>query len=345
MGFKDELKEFNSVVIAMQENEEREYITDEEAVAAINILSFIKYNKVPDAFLACAAFNLLNVYVRQENNDFSFKFRMHIHNLLKGIEDINQPKAIRVDYDNSDLKLLIVQFWDFQFSFGQVRFDKQIESLLSSKQLKWDGIRKQKCAATIFNFAINSSWLSDETLSGEMLTEKVEKEMEAFHKGNYSIADGRFVKSAELRYANDDMDYYQKNYIREKLFACQDRPVILTAIFRRTWENHVTFVSVKPFIHGVRVIKICDHINLLRSAVERAIDIESLKFGHRYIIIGYCEPYPRGDRMGVKLAINEGFCPIFEVGEYNRMPKDIYSRCHRFNIEEYLDKTQAQLKL
>ena len=47
MGFKDEVKELSKVVLSFQDCEEREYITDDEAIAAINVLNFSQYNKVP----------------------------------------------------------------------------------------------------------------------------------------------------------------------------------------------------------------------------------------------------------------------------------------------------------
>jgi hypothetical protein len=49
--------------------------------------------------------------------------------------------------------------------------------------------------------------------------------------------------------------------------------------------------------------------------------------------------------MGVQLATNESFCPIFGIKEFAKMPKDIMSRCHRFSIEEYLSAYQKELKL
>ncbi|WP_027868839.1 hypothetical protein [Eubacterium sp. AB3007] len=346
MGFKDEIKSLSQTVIAMQENEEREYITDDEAIAAINVLNFAKYNKVPDIFLGCAAYNLLNVYVKQKTSGLSCSFHRFIREIIKGIEDVNQPKTIRLAFDTSEnLNLLIINFWDFQFSFQSMRLTDQIKNLLSNRLLTWDGIRKQKCAGTIFRFALDNSWISNTTLGGEDLRAFIEREISIYYEDGYSVKDGRFVKVKELQPAKDELDEHLKNYIRSKLYSCQDRPVIISGIFRKAWEKHVTFTSVKPFIPNTRVITICDHINLFRKDVERSIDINSLQFGERYYIIGYCRPYKRVDRMGVQLAVEEGFCPIFRMKDYSMMPVDIKSRCHRFSIEEYLSIKQQELKL
>ena len=122
VGFKDELKELALTVNHLQDREDREYITDYEAIAAINVLNFAKYNKVPDVFLGCAALNLLSVYAKQKDNSLSFNFRRLIFEVLKGIEDVNQPKTIKLTFNNSDkLSLLIISFWDFQFSFQSMK--------------------------------------------------------------------------------------------------------------------------------------------------------------------------------------------------------------------------------
>ena len=93
------------------------------------------------------------------------------------------------------------------------------------------------------------------------------------------------------------------------------------------------------------MITICDHVNLFRRDVESVISIETLNPGKRYYIIGYCKPYKNANRMGIQLAIGEGFCPIFGIKEFDKMPVDIVSRCHRFGIEEYLSVSQDYLKL
>lgn len=345
MGFKEELSEFGTTVIALQYEDYKERVDEEQAIAAMNILNFIIYKKVPDIFLGCAAYNLLSVYAKQKDSKISFQFRRHILNLIKGIEDVNQPKAVRVAYHANEDCLLIINFWNFQFSFKSQRLSNQVKNLMLNNDISWDGIRKQKCSMTIFNFAITSTWISNETMGGANLRDLIKSEVENYHNEGYSFDDGRIVKIKNLSPANDNTDSYLKNYIRQKLFQCQDRPVIISAVFKKIWEKHITFTSVKPFIANTRVISICDHINLYRPDVESVIDINTLTIGKRYYIVGYCEPYRYDDRMGVRLVINHKYSTIFGINEFEKMSKDLLSECHRFSIEEYLSKKQKALKL
>lgn len=346
MRYREEIEELSKNVKQLQSLDSPEQVTDEEAVAAINVLNFVRYKDIPDVFLGCSAYNLLNAYVKQKNNGLTCHFHRLISEILKGIEDIDKPKVIKVKFRKEEnLNLLIISFWDFQFSFQSIRYNEQIKKLETKNDVLWDGIRKQKCAKTIFRFALENGHISNVTLGGDCLLDFVENEIRLYSLGGYTIKKGRFVKEQELRPAKDEQNEYLKNYVRKKLYSCQDRPVIISAIFRRIWEKHVTFTSVKPYIPNTRVITICDHINLYRPDVERVIDLSELIIGKRYYIIGYCKPYDGADRMGVQLVIDEEFCPIFGIDEYNKMPPDIMSKCHRFSIEEYLSAMQKELKL
>lgn len=126
MGFKDELSSFGDKIKEYQTLEEFEYISDADALAALIVLNFIKYERVPDIFLAVASLNMLNRYVKQPRSRIGYQFRIHIINVLKGIEDIKQKKSILVGYAPKRNNLLIVQFWDFQFSFQAEKMTEQI---------------------------------------------------------------------------------------------------------------------------------------------------------------------------------------------------------------------------
>ena len=65
----------------------------------------------------------------------------------------------------------------------------------------------------------------------------------------------------------------------------------------------------------------------------------------RYYIIGYCRKYPRNDRMGVNLAMDLGFSPLMRIQEFKRMQKDMFEKCHRFSIEEYIVFCQKEIFL
>lgn len=348
MGFKDELRDFHGVIQRLQANNEinKELVDEEDVLAALIILNFIDYKKVPDLFLGCASLNLLSTYIKQQNSKINYQFRRHILSVLKGIEDVQQPKSVKVTFDPSDgLSLLIISFWGFQFSFQSQRFTQQIQRISSRIPQTWDGIRKQVCAKTIFEFARFNDWISNKTLGGENLLEMIDRETSCFYNGGFKFDNGKLLKVKDLKPAIDEKDLYLKNYVRGKLYECQDRPVIISAVFRRIWEKHITFTSVKPYIPNTRVITICDHINLYRPDVEKVIDINTLQLKQRYYIIGFCKPYKNADRMGVQLAIDKGYVPIFHMLDFSDMPRDILSECHRFSIEEYLSGDQKFIKL
>ena len=142
MGFKDELFEFG---LSLEKSDESDLVIKEEDVlTALVILNFIEYKKVPDIFLACASMNLLNAYARTGSSKIGYQYKRHLTEVIKGIEDIHQPKSILIGYDNTNnMQLLIVQFWSFQFSFQAQRLSSSIQQLISSKPVTWDGIRKQ----------------------------------------------------------------------------------------------------------------------------------------------------------------------------------------------------------
>ena len=121
--------------------------------------------------------------------------------------------------------------------------------------------------------------------------------------------------------------------------------MILIGTFKKTWDKHVTFTTIRPYIQGCQSLTICDHINLFRKDVERAIDIHTLVKDRKYYIIGFCESYRNDDRMGVKLATEYSFCPILEAGDIKKVPSDVFSVCFRFSPEQYLASKQRHMLL
>lgn len=121
MGFKDEVFEFNERIKNLDSTAAPEIIYDSDALAALIVLNFIKYEKVPDAFLAVAALNMLNRYVKQPKSRIGYKFRIHIINVLKGIEDIGQKKSIYISYVPNRNNLWIFRLKSAPFSEIQCR--------------------------------------------------------------------------------------------------------------------------------------------------------------------------------------------------------------------------------
>lgn len=344
MGFKDELLSFSQVVIEKQSSSEKELVSDEDVVRALNILRYIDYKKVPDAFLGCASLNLLNTYVKQKDSQLGYRFRVYLSELLKGIEDINQPKSIKILYQQGEKNTNIMfVFWDFQFSFHNEKRNEVIDKLKTTRDIPWDGIRKQHCAVSIFKFATNNSWITNKTLDGNDLRKFIDEEVNCFRRGGYKFLNGDLIKTNGIIKGNTEHDKYLKNYARYLLTSCKDRPVILIGTFKKVWKKHVTFTTIRPYIQGVKTLTICDHINLYRPAVEKALNVSELVKDKKYYIIGFCEEYRNADRMGVNLA-DIGFCPIIAVDDFQELPKDIFFKCHRFSVEEFISKKQRHLK-
>lgn len=346
MGFKDELKAFSEIVLEYQKAGNKEVVTDEDAVRSLIVLNYIKYEKVPDAFLGCAAINLLNTYVKQDNAQIGYRFRRHLYSLLKGIEDINQNKTINVFFDdNSPDGTLMIIFWGFQFSFHGEKRTAEIVKLQRKNDIEWDGIRKQLCSKQIFDFALNSDWISNKTQDGKDLRLLIENELTDYNNGAFKFINGELIKTRNVKQGERNTDVYLKNYIRKELEEYQDRPVILIGTFKKIWDKHITFTTIRPYIQGCQSFTICNHINLYRRDVEKVMDIQSLERNNKYFIIGFCEPYKQSDRMGVKLAIDYNFCPIIKAGNVRDIPSDVFSVCHTFSLEKYLSSKQKHLKL
>ena len=344
MGFKDELKSFEKTVFEAQATDEREIIPEEDVIKSLVILNYISYEKVSDAFLACSALNLLNTYVKQDDAKIGHRFRRHLYSLLKGIDDINQKKSIDVFYDDSKQNgILMIVFWGFQFSFHGEKNTAEVKKLQKKKNIEWDGIRKQLCAKSIFDFAFHSSWTSNKSQDGGDLRKMVENELEDYKNGKYRLSKGELIKTNNVKQGEPIDNKYIKNYVRGELENCQGKPVILIGTFKKIWDKHVTFTTIRPYIQGIHTLTICDHINIFRRDLERAIDIQSLERNKKYYIIGFCEPYRNDDRMGVQLATGYNFCPIIEVGDIRKIPSDVFSVCHRFSIEKFLASKQRHL--
>ncbi|MBU5336155.1 hypothetical protein [Intestinibacter bartlettii] len=345
MGFKDELFHLKNVVMSLQENKEK--IDEEDVVSALVILNYIQYNSVADAFLGCAAINLINTYVKQKDSKLNYKFRRHISNVLKGIEDINKNEIIKVYFEGEKkLGMLMIVFWDFQFSFQHEKETEIIRRLQSKKDAKWDGIRKQLCAKTIFDFSLNTKSISNMTQNKQDLKSFIQKEVEIYREGGYKFINGQLIKIRDIKYGKDVDDKKYKNYFREELRKCQGRPVMLTGKFKCVWKKHVTFTTIRPYIQNCKTITICNHINLYKPDVEKVYDIDKLEKNRKYYIIGFCEEYRTQDRIGIKLAIGFEFKPLIKASDLEQnILEDISSICYRFSIEEFLRESQKYLIL
>lgn len=341
MSFIDQLNILQEDVKQLQSS--KEIVYEEDVIRAFVILNYIKYNNVADVFLGCSALNLLNTYVKQSDSKIDYTFRLHLQTLLKGIEDINRDNILSVYFDDSKRMIMFV-FGNFQFSFHGEKHSDLVKRL-ENGQLVWDGIRKQMCSVTIFDFASSNNYISNKTTSNNILSTLVDEELDSYNSGFYRFIKGKLVKVRDVNRRPHKILNYDKNYVRLLLFQCTDRPVILTGIFKKIWDKHVTFTTVRPYIKGCQTETICNHINLYRPHVEQCFDMSKFVKDKRYFIIGYCKKYPRCDRMGVQLALDYKPSPLFRVHDFYDMPQNIFEDCHRFEIDNFISSKQRHLKL
>ena len=128
-----------------------------------------------------------------------------------------------------------------------------------------------------------------------------------------------------------------KNYYRVLLSQAGDKPMILKGRFKRVWNYHVTFTTVRPYIEGIHTKTICSHINILKSEVEKQIEIEKLLKNRIYFIIAYCKEYHDGSgRVGISLASDIVEKALF-IGEEKRLylTDKLIDMCYSFNVEDF----------
>lgn len=346
MSFSEEINKIQIIAISKQHIEAYENIRDIDVVIALNILNYIEYLNIADIFLGCASVNLINTYVKQNNAKLNYEFRLHLINILKGIDKVGDD-SIKVVYDDSkQLKILMIQIENFQFSFKFERLSQLISKLSRGNNILWDGIRKQVCAKTIFTFALKSTNISNLTRFGKNLRELINQEEENYNNGFYRFIKGQLIKTGNIKKGVDIENRWLKNYMRVKLCEPRNEPVILIGTFKKVWKKHVTFTTIRPYIKGVQAITLCDHINIYRKTLEKYINFNELVKNKKYYIIGYCKQYSNSNkRIGVVLAEDINKIPIMRIGELKKIEKDTFEKCFTFSIEEYLKAKQKHLKL
>lgn len=324
----------------------KEYIEEKDVIKAMNILNYAVYRNIADIFLGCAAINLVNAYVKQDDAKLNYEFRRHLIRILKAIEKV-EDKNILVIYDDSKgLRILMIQIAGFQFSFKSERLSQLTKILSQKNKIPWDGMRKQFFATTIFNFALDSKYISNMTRKNESLREYLASEISNYEHGAYKFVNGKLVKTEYIESAHDMDDKYLKNYMRVKLCEPRNEPVILIGTFKKVWPKHVTFTTIRPYIKGIQTITICNHVNIKRTDLEKYIDLNSLVVNKKYYIIGYCRQYSdSNERMGVRLAMNLKGSPLIAIDSLRNISKDTFEKCYLFGIDDYISAKQRHLSL
>ena len=190
MDFIKYTKELNE--IAKNSQLEFEIINEEEIIKAITYLNNIYIEDVGDCLIYLSALNLCNTYVKQTNSKIGYTFKKGIKSLIdtlnyRDISDIN------ISREKNNGTLFLFQIGEIQFSFHDEKPVEINEKYL--KDLSWDGVKKQKCAKTLFNLAINNEIrTTNKTYRGKNLKEKVEKTLENYKTKKIEIKDVLILK-------------------------------------------------------------------------------------------------------------------------------------------------------
>lgn len=190
MDFIKYTKELNE--IAKNSQLEFEIINEEDVIKAITYLNNIYIEDVGDCLIYLSALNLCNTYVKQTNSKIGYTFKKGIKSLIdtlnyRDISDIN------ISREKNNGTLFLFQIGEIQFSFHDEKPVEINEKYL--KDLSWDGVKKQKCAKTLFNLVINNEIrTTNKTYRGKNLKEKVEKTLENYKTKKIEIKDVLILK-------------------------------------------------------------------------------------------------------------------------------------------------------
>ena len=168
---------------------EQEIVSDIDVVKAYIILYHAQILNDSDVYLFLASINLLSTYAKQNKKKISYSFKSRLF-FLNELLAYNDFPNIKVSYFYSKASTLyMVQVKDVQFSFHNVIIEKGAWDLLKKyqAQLSWDGIRKQMCAETVFNTALNKKDLTNQTRDYQNLKDYMEVKIRDFNNGKIRI--------------------------------------------------------------------------------------------------------------------------------------------------------------
>ena len=185
MEFLNYTKELNKLAKSLQD--ENEKIEEEDIIKAVSYLNNIYIDNTGDCLIFLSALNLCNTYVKQNNSKIGYSFKKGIKYLID-ILNYRDIKDLYIDSNKNNGTLFVFQIGDIQFSFHDEKKTEINEKY--KKELSWDGIKKQKCAKSLFYSAINNNLcVTNKTYRGKNLKEKVAKEFENYKKETTDIKD------------------------------------------------------------------------------------------------------------------------------------------------------------
>ena len=192
-SFETFCRSLNEVCRSLQDKP-KEIVSDEQAFAAYACLRQMRIADAGDVVLFCAAMNLLNTYVKQDQQHIGYAFKQETDHLTGILSSLSIPDVVIDLQKDKGMTLLVVDILGLQFSFHNISRSEELLELDARNGeedvLKWDGIRKQHCAATLFTLALrNRERRCLETFRGKDLEEKLDSLLSGFREGRISFDD------------------------------------------------------------------------------------------------------------------------------------------------------------
>ena len=190
----------------MNDNELYKSITNVEVIDTIDvvkayaILYHAKVENSYDVYLFLASINLLNTYVKQNKKAISYSFKSRIFFINEIIANDNFPD-IKINYLASKAEqLLMYEVLGVQFSFHGIIMEKGIWDMLKKyqAQFSWDGIRKQKCAKTVFDTILKKKELTALTRDYRNLYEYLDETIDLYKKEEIILSKNGLVNKEGL---------------------------------------------------------------------------------------------------------------------------------------------------
>ena len=192
MEFINYTKKLNQIAKIKQKETYSELLTEEDIIKAITYINNMLIEDTGDCLIFLSALNLCNAYVKQNKSKITYSFKKCIEYFIE-ILNYRNIKDIHICKVKNNGTLFIFQIGNIQFSFHDEKPVYINEQYI--KELHWDGIKKQKCAKTIINLAINNKIrVTNKTYRNQDLEEKISKTIENYKQEKYDINDLISVK-------------------------------------------------------------------------------------------------------------------------------------------------------
>lgn len=119
----------------------------------------------------------------------------------------------------------------------------------------------------------------------------------------------------------------EKNYFRDELKRFfLDRglgsTILFTGKYKHTKGNWAVFTTIREYIHGKKTFTLCNHVNLVRTHVERHIALRPEMHSRKFYFWAKFVEYKHfgADRSGLRLAIEAERPPIWVADPHRRQP-------------------------